>query len=478
MSLSTLLAALAPEAALTLVALFVLFLGVRKTGPSRAPAIVGLVGCFLAIGILFLVPTPVSLGGGAIVITRMTLLIKAVILLLSAGSFAIFLDTPVSRHRAEAVALMLFATVGLLVLAGTEDLLVLFASLELASLSLYALAGLEKTRRKSAEAALKYFLVGGVSAAFLLFGISLIFGVTHSTNLRTIGAFASQDPLFLVGMVMAIAGFAFKVAAVPFHLWAPDVYEGAPLPSAALVATGSKVAGFFVLIQLLQTGFPDAPQWPVLLAVLACASMILGNLAALVQSNVRRLAAYSAIAQGGYLLLGVALGASMSSLLYFLIVYVAGALGTFGVIAAVEKRRGGSRYEDFDGLFHSSPVLALALLVFFASFASIPPLAGFFGKAALFVSALENGGPSAVWLVGLALVLNAISLYYYLVVLRHALIAPPTDTVRSKALPASTLTVVAAALVIVVCGVFPNTLLRVIRAAETPARTAQSLPPR
>jgi len=429
-------------------------------------------------GILFLVPTPASLGSGAIVITRMTVVIKAVILLLSAGSLGMFLDTPVSRHRAEAVALMLFATVGLLVLAGTEDLLVLFASLELASLSLYALAGLEKTRRKSAEAALKYFLVGGVSAAFLLFGISLIFGVTHSTNLRTIGAFASQDPLFLVGMVMAIAGFAFKVAAVPFHLWAPDVYEGAPLPSAALVATGSKVAGFFVLIQLLQTGFPDAPQWPVLLAVLACASMILGNLAALVQSNVRRLAAYSAIAQGGYLLLGIALGASMSSLIYFLIVYVAGALGTFGVIAAVEKRRGGSRYEDFDGLYQSSPVLACALLIFFASFAGIPPLAGFFGKAAVFLSVLEKGGPAAVWLVGLALVLNAVSLYYYLVVLRHALLTPAPDQAPPPALPATTLAIVVAAVVIIVCGFFPDTLLRVIRAAEAPAKTVHTLPHR
>ena len=257
-------------------------------------------------------------------------------------------------------------------------------SLELASLSLYILTAFNKRNARSSEAALKYFLFGGMSAAFLLFGFSLLYGLAGSTNLPQIAAALAGrglDPLLLVAIVTTVIGFGFKVAAVPFHLWAPDAYEGAPTPSAAFIASGSKVASFYILAKIMTLGFVGVAGsavwqgyvsgWTPVIAVMAALSMVLGNLTAIVQSSVKRLLAYSAIAHAGYMLLGVLANtpSSHSALLFYVITYALTVLGAFGVVTVVEEATGGDALVNFAGLSRRAPGLSLCLLVFMLSLA-------------------------------------------------------------------------------------------------------------
>ena len=275
-----------------------------------------------------------------------------------------------------------------------------------------------------------------MSAAIALFGFSLLYGLSGSTNLGQIAAAIrgpTLDPLLILAMVMTVVGFAFKVAAAPFHLWAPDAYQGAPIPSAAFIASGSKVASFFVLAKVMLLGFSGVagnagwqayqPGWLPLLAVLAAVSMVVGNLAAIVQTGVRRLLAYSAIAHGGYMLLGVMAHGSqgLAALVYYAITYGLTTVGAFGVVSVVQDRTGGDQLSNFAGLSRRAPVLSACMLVFMLSLAGIPPLAGFFGKFFVFASVLHRGAAdlSLLWLVALALGVSAISLYYYLQVLKQ-----------------------------------------------------------
>jgi len=390
------------------------------------------------------------------------------------------------EHFAEYLALLLFSVTGMLLLTGAGELLMIFIALELTSLPLYLLAAFQKNERASAEAGLKYFLLGGVSAAFLLFGMSLIYGVTGTTSLRTIASLPglATDPLMLAGIVLMVIGFGFKAAAVPFHFWAPDVYQGAPTPAAALIASGSKVAGIFLLGKLLLQTFAAGAGtagaqgftagWVPVLAALAVASILLGNLGALVQSNVKRLLAYSAIAHGGYLLLGYAAGgrAGCVPVFFHLLVYALTALGAFAVVSLVERSRGGSGYRDFAGLHQTSPVLAVSFAIFLVSLAGIPPLAGFTGKFLIFAAALAapagSSGGSLLWLVIIAIAANAISLYYYLIVLKHVFVQPPAEAAAGKnpALPPGAVLLIALlAAVILLLGLFPGLLLQPLEAA-------------
>ena len=296
---------LSPEAVLVVTGLLVLSLGL---GPwlHRRDLLLGvtLAGTALA-GVALACFTPdANIHNGMVVLDPLTRMFKGTLLLLGAITAMFARDSRVRENFAEYLGMLLFCTVGLTLLAGTENLLMLFVALELSSLSLSVLAGFQKRERSSAEAALKYFLIGGISAGFLLYGFSLIYGVTGKTNLREIAAALGTgrlDPLLIAGMVMAVAGFGFKVAAAPFHLWAPDVYQGAPTPSAAFVASGSKVAGVFILAKVLAVGLAGAAGsaawggfqagWMPLLAILAAFSIVLGNLAAIAQTDVRRLLA-------------------------------------------------------------------------------------------------------------------------------------------------------------------------------------------
>ena len=398
-------------------------------------------------------------------------------LALAALALAPLTSTPRVVHPAETVAVMLFATVGFLLMGAANQLLVSFVSLELASLSLYLLAGFDKSRPESAEAGLKYFLVGGMSAAFLLFGFSLLFGLTGHLTLGGIAgqlALQGPSPLLLVALVMVLVAFGFKAAAAPFHLWAPDVYQGAPAPAAALIASASKLAGLVFFTRLLwpalsgQAGtvahWPVTIGWGPVVALIATASLLVGNFGALAQSNVRRLLAYSAIAHAGVMLLGVlAAGRTGVGALYFYtFTYGIATVGSFGVIAAIEACGPAQSLGDLAGLYRRSPLLAGCLAIFILSLAGIPPLAGFFGKFAVFASVLRLGGISgpAGWLVIAAIALSAVALYYYLLILKQALVAKPAaNATPIKVSALTTLALVSAAAVTVVLGIMPSWLL-------------------
>ena len=407
----------------------------------------------------------------------LTQFVKVALLVLTIFTMLISVDTDFTPHVGEYFALILLAAVGMMFLVSSEDILMIFISLELTSLSLYILTAFNKRNPKSAEAALKYFLFGGMAAAFTLFGLSLLYGLSGATNLGQIAAAIKGpklDPLLVVAIVMTVIGFGFKVAAVPFHLWAPDAYQGAPAPSAAFIASGSKVAGFFIFARVMMLGFKGAegsgawhgypPGWVPVLAIMAAASMLLGNLAAIVQSSVRRLLAYSAIAHAGYMLLGVLPHGeqSLAALVYYVITYGLATLGAFGVVSIVEGRAGGDRLSDFAGLSRRAPLLSFCMLIFMLSLAGIPPLAGFFGKFYVFASAL-NSDPAnlgLLWLVVVALAMSAVSLYYYLQVLKQIYVAEPGPGTGTLPMPVvSQVALVLLALAVVVLGCAPNLLL-------------------
>jgi len=421
----------APEAVLVGTALVVLALGLLSSRAAGLCSGVAAAGILFSASSVLLLPLHASLFNGMLVITPLSSLFKVICLALA--FFTVILARQFNtRHRGEYIALLLLATVGLMLLVGSEELLVIFIGLELTGLSLYVLAAFDKTDIRSAEAGLKYFLFGSTASAFTLFGISLVYGMTGSTSLAGIETKLGEvTPLLAAGLVMTLIGFAFKVAAAPFHLWAPDTYQGAPAPSAAFIASGSKVASFVVLGKIILVGFGPlhgeagwramAVGWAPLLAVLAAVSILLGNLAALAQKNVRRLLAYSAVAHAGYTLLGLIAGGrdGFSATLFYTTSYAFTLVGAFGVVALVRRETGGDDFTHFVGLRQRSPWLAGCMAVFMLSLAGIPPLAGFFGKFYLFSAALHHGANyGLLWLVIVALLGSLISFYYYLMVLK------------------------------------------------------------
>ena len=405
---------------------------------------------------------------------QVTTILKIVLLLLTIFVACLSVDSEFTNHAGEFFALMLFATVAMMFLISSENLLMIFVSLEFLSLCLYTMTAFNKQSVRSAEAALKYFLFGGMSAAFLLFGFSYVYGLTGELNLTNIGrelTGRNTDPLLIAALVMVAVGFGFKIAAVPFHLWAPDTYQGAPGPAAAFIASGSKVASFFILAKVLAAGFASAAGtaawrsfgtgWLPLFALLAAASIIVGNVAAIAQTSVRRLLAYSAVAHGGYAIIGVlAFGErGVAALLYYVITYAVTVVGAFGVVAVLEQRTGSDTFTTFAGLNKRAPVLSLCMLIFMLSLAGIPPLAGFFGKFYVFAAGLATGKDLALlWLVILAIAMSAVSLYYYLQVLKQIYVLPGDSTPIRASWPAQ-LTIVLMAAAVVALGVAPNLLL-------------------
>jgi NADH-quinone oxidoreductase subunit N len=381
-----------------------------------------------------------------------------------------------SRHIGEYFALLLLATAGLMLLISSENLLMIFIALELLSLPLYVLTAFDKSSAASAEAALKYFLFGSVAAAFTLFGISLLYGLTGDLQLGGIAEKLNTqpvEPICYVALVMTLAGFAFKVAAAPMHFWAPDVYEGAPAPIACFIASGSKVASFFVLARIIVDGFGPLrgsaawedfrAGWMPLLAVLAVLSMVAGNLAALVQTSVKRLLAYSAIAHGGYALLAF-FGNSrqmLPALFFYVITYSLTVLGAFAVVAVVENSGRRDRLADWAGLGRRAPLLSACMFVFMLSLAGIPPLSGFFGKFYVFTAAVA-GTPhlGMLWLVIVAVAASAISLYYYLQVLKEIYAAEPAADAKPFRPPhAALLSIALLAGLVIALGCAPGWLL-------------------
>ena len=436
-----------PEMIIVVTALVTLFADLTMRGLEvRFRFIIGgmiaCAGCAAAIAWMLLWPGHAIAPGGMLVVDPVVQFIQIALLVLTLFTVSISIESDFTEHAGEYLALILLAAVGMMFLVASEDILMIFISLELISLSLYILTAFNKRDIKSTEAGLKYFLFGGMSAAFTLFGLSLIYGLSGATNLREIAAAIAGkglDPLLAVAIVMVTIGFGFKVAAVPFHLWAPDAYQGAPTPTAAFIASGSKVASFFIFAKVMMIAFAGvegsgallshAPGWVPVMAVIAALSIVLGNLAAIVQSSVRRLLAFSAIAHAGYMLLAVMSHSrqGLASLIYYAVTYGLTTIGAFGVVAVVQRGTGGEYISCFAGLSRRAPAVSFCMLVFMLSLAGIPPLAGFFGKFYVFVAALNEGAPnpSLLWLVILAVAMSAVSLYYYLQVLKQIYAADP-----------------------------------------------------
>jgi NADH-quinone oxidoreductase subunit N len=446
MSYLDLLKLASPEIAVVVTALAVLAIGLTSTRLAGICAAVAALGLALAIVGVLMLPQDATLFGGMLVISPLTSLFKIICIVLAFFTALMTTSEKSKRNYGEYLAIVLLATIGLMLLVGSEEFLMIFIGLELLGLSLYVMAAFDKTDLRSAEAGLKYFLFGSTASAFTLFGISFIYGMSGTTALTAIAqklATTAVQPLLAVGIVMTLIGFAFKIAAAPFHLWAPDAYQGAPLPSAAFIASGSKVASFVVLGKIVLVGFAPVhgsadwhgmvAGWSPVLATLAASSILIGNLVALAQTNVRRLLAYSAVAHAGYTLLGLVAGgrAGFSATLFYTTIYAVTLVGAFGVVAVVRRETGGDDLQNFAGLSARSPLLAGYMSIFMLSLAGIPPMAGFFGKFYLFSAALgagENHG--LLWLVVLALFGSFISLYYYLIVLKIIFLEPALSEVE------------------------------------------------
>lgn len=442
----------------------------RRALASRwmAGAMAACGGCAGAILLLALRPEQASLYDGMLVVNSLTQLMQAILAVFTIFAVLLAVGSEFTRHVGEYLAVVLFATAAMMILVSTQNLLVIFAALELLSLSLYILTAFDKRSRQSAEGALKYFLFGGMAAAIFLFGISLLYGLSGSIELTEIAAGIQArpfTPMLAVAMVMIVTGLGFKVAAAPFHLWAPDAYQGGPTPSAGFVASSSKIASFFLFAIVLEIGLAGGsarvnPRWVPLLMVVAAVSMLVGNLAAIVQSSVRRLLAYSAIGHAGYMLLGILANnpPGLGALVYYVITYALAAIGAFGVLAALD-REGVDRVEDFAGLSRRAPWLSFCMLIFLLSLAGIPPLAGFFGKFYVFSAALYSGG-GLLWLVILAIGMSVVSLYYYLRVLKQVYVGEPADgagPIETSLILKGTVGLIA--VLVVALGCFPNTLL-------------------
>ncbi len=493
-----------PETALDIAALLVLVVDLgflRKAALQTrvvSAVLLGVIGCGAA-----LVAMPFQAFGGLTYPGSVDLMLSVGgysaiaqigILGLTVLTLFLLIGSDFTQHVGEYVAVVLMAATGGLLISAAQDLLVIFVGLELLSLGLYILTAFAKKSGKSAEAAMKYYLFGGMSAAFLLFGFSYLYGLSGSTNLHRVllglyGPHAVEiAPLLYVALVMIAAGLGFKVAAVPFHLWAPDTYEGAPAPAAAFIASVSKVASFALLIGIstaalhvfdglggrvsVSVGFHTQPTrvylgfrdaWSQILIVLAVASMVLGNFAALAQTSVRRLLAYSAIAHAGYILLGLAFfsysSQSAQAILYYILTYGLTTIGAFGAVAVVERAGGSDRMDAFLGLAKRNGLLAAVMMVLFLSLAGIPPLVGFWAKFNLFAAVLRVYPTGlGIGLVALAVAMSAVSLYYYLQVLKRVFVMPAVDATPIKANPITMSVLALIALAVVVLGCLPELL--------------------
>ena len=381
--------------------------------------------------------------------------------LLSAALVVLFSGDYVERllrSRAEFYAILVFAVLGMCVMASANDFLTLYIGLELMTISFYVFVGLRQRDALSSEAAIKYLVLGAAASAILFFGVSLIYGAAGS--LRFAAVVSSPQlftPLGIVGMALVFAGIFFKLSMIPFHMWAPDVYEGAPAPVAALLAMGSKAAAFAVLLRLVLAVFPPlGGMWFSLLAILAAVSMVGGNVMAIVQDDVKRMLAYSSIAQVGYMLVGVvaADAAGMKALLFYLALYAFANIGAFAVLTAVEAQRGKPDMANVAGLARTAPVLAAVMTISLLSMAGIPPTAGFAGKLYLFTAVVDQGG---LWLAFVGFIMSMISVYYYLLVVKAMYLGEgPKEPVKiSGALRACVLVSVALTLAL---GVYPEPL--------------------
>ncbi len=369
----------------------------------------------------------------------------------------------VNAQVGEYYALLILAAAGMLMMGAATDLVVVFLALEIFSLALYILTGLHRENPRSSEASLKYFLLGAFASAFFVYGAALVYGATGSTQYAAIGAQLSSGQgnlgLLYPGIALMLAGFAFKVSLVPFHMWTPDVYQGAPTPVTAFMSVGTKAAGFAAFIRFLLEAVPNQQAtWGWALAILAVLTMTLGNLAALRQTSLKRMLAYSSIAHAGYILVGLTPGTSAgaTSALFYLFTYAFMNIGAFAIVIALEKAQEDDALQNrAAGIADRWPLLALGMAVFMFSLSGVPPLAGFFGKFFVFKAAVDGGW---AWLAAVGMINSAIGLYYYLrVTVAMYFEQPGTETMTERREGGLVrLSVVVAAVFTILIGIYPG----------------------
>jgi NADH-quinone oxidoreductase subunit N len=472
------LLALLPELILSIWGMIVLIAGVWKKEEEARPgaddlgvlALIGILLAALANGFLYTVNQ--TGGNGMVVVDRFHLFANWVFLLAGAMSILISLAY-VTRQRlqsGEVYSLMLFAVVGMMIMGATHDLIIIFLGLEVMSISIYALAALNRRDRRSAEAGLKYFLLGAFSTGFFLYGIALVYGATGSTNVATIsqailGA-AYVETLLYFGVALLAVGFGFKVAAVPFHMWTPDVYEGAPAPITAFMATGVKAAAFVAFLRVFMVAFDSVYEsWYHILWWLAAITMVVANLIALVQGNVKRMLAYSSIAHGGYLIVALVAANQMASaaMLFYLLIYTLMNIGAFAVVISV-AHQGEDRLqvEDYAGFGWQQPMLAVSLTVFLLSLAGFPGTGGFMGKIFLLQGAAESG---LFVLLVLLVMTTLVSYWYYLRVVWYMWMreAPGPDAHAAVVAPfPMRVALLVGVALILYLGIFPGVALEMV----------------
>ncbi|MBI2863575.1 MAG: NADH-quinone oxidoreductase subunit N [Chloroflexi bacterium] len=470
------LSLLGPEIVLGVIAVIIVLLDlvVQKKGILAAVGVAGVLIAALVNGWLPMEPAKYAfdkmlVSDSFTVLFNFAFLGIAGLVILSSVDYA----KKFRRSQGEYYALVLLSTAGMMLMASTRELISIYIALELTSISLYVLAAFLRDG-KSSEAGLKYMLLGALSSAVLLYGMALIFGLTGTTQLDQIAssitvAKAIGQSALILATVLLVAGFGFKIAMVPFQMWAPDVYEGAPTPITAFLSVGSKAAGFAVILRVfnISLGHEGFVDWQTIFAILAVLTMTIGNVVALVQSNVKRLLAYSSIAQAGYVLVGVVATSNSSQfaasgVIFFLLGYALTNLGAFIAIIAISEKTGNDEIAGYSGMARRAPGLALALAFCLISLTGIPPTVGFVGKFYLFSSAVEAGW---VWLVIIGLINSAISAYYYVRVLKIMYLgaAPSEEGVKASA---PVVTALGLSLVgVLIAGIYPGPLFQWVEAA-------------
>jgi NADH-quinone oxidoreductase subunit N len=470
-------AAIMPEVILSLIAMALLLINVFVPGEQKA-----YLGYLSLIGIVITFVNVVSGWGnpqagfnGAVLQDNFALFFKGIFLV--SGFLSILItDQYLQREECnwgEIYPLILFATVGMMLMASGTDLMTIFLGLEVLSVSLYVLAGFNRASVKSNEAGLKYFLLGAFSTGFLLYGMALTYGATGTTKIANIAGYISQNgmvlsnPMLLVGMLLMATGFSFKIAAAPFHMWTPDVYEGAPTPMTAFMSVGPKAAGFAAFLRVFIIALPALQaDWSQLLWVLAVLTMTVGNITALYQTNIKRMLAYSSIAHAGYVLVGFTAGNAVGTagILFYMLSYAFMNIGAFAIIVMVGKKgEENGNVSDYAGFGFKHPILGMCMSIFLFSLAGIPPAAGFVGKFYLFSGAIQAG---YIWLAIIGVLNSAASVYYYLRVMVFMYMKDPVEDFSwLKVSPAIALCLIISVVGVLVPGMVPGTLLQLAQKA-------------
>jgi NADH-quinone oxidoreductase subunit N len=447
-----------------------------KPSPSAALSLAGLAAALVSVGVLWAGSARGAVTANAVAADALALFLQAAVVGIAA--VAVLLSPSYLRangmERGEYYALLLFSVVGMMGLVSSLELVSLFVALEIMSIALYGMAGMDRRRVESQESALKYFVTGSFASAFFLYGIALIYGVSGSTQLervqRSLAVLsASPSMLAVLGAAMLLVGFGFKVGSVPFHMWVPDVYEGAPTPATAFMSAGVKAAAFGALLRVFDFALPSlAAHWRPLVAVLAIVTMVVGNLAALAQTNLKRMLAYSSVAQAGYVLAALVAAPLVAgeALLFYVVAYGAVILGAFGALAALAREgREPLAMRDVAGLAQRRPALAAALAVFMVSLTGVPVTAGFVGKFYLFNAAVSAGIVGVVLAI-VGVIMSVVSAYYYLgVAVAMYMRDPVGEDEWAPVSPASSFALAVSAAVTVLLGVWPGPLLAAARVA-------------